>query len=94
MTKYKIKPYSYEQAKKIGVIIKPSPNPKYKIDIYTKDKQYITSIGAKGYSDYPTFIEDDGKEYADKRRRLYHIRHKKDIHEVGSRGWFAGLILW
>ena len=61
MTKYKIKPYSYEQAKKIGVDIEPSTNPKYKIDIYTKEGQYITSIGARGYSDYPTFIEEDGK---------------------------------
>jgi hypothetical protein len=92
--KYKIKEYSYNQAKKLGVIIKPSPNPKYKIDIYTKEGDYITSIGAKGYKDYPTFIEKDGKEYADRRRELYHNRHKKDMHKVGSRGWFAGLILW
>jgi len=70
MTKYKIKPYSYEQAKKIGVDIEPSTNPKYKIDIYTKEGKYITSIGARGYSDYPTFIEEDGKEYADYRRAL------------------------
>jgi len=56
MTKYKIKPYSYERAKKIGVEIEPSTNPKYKIDIYTKEGEYITSIVARGYSDYPTFI--------------------------------------
>jgi hypothetical protein len=94
MTKYKIKPYSYERAKKIGVEIEPSTNPKYKIDIYTKEGEYITSIGARGYSDYPTFMEDEGKDYAEYRRALYHHRHKKDIKEIGSRGWFAGLILW
>jgi hypothetical protein len=39
-------------------------------------------------------MEEEGKRYADYRRALYHHRHKKDMHKVGSRGWFAGLILW
>jgi hypothetical protein len=93
-TRYKIKPYSYEQAKKLGVEIDPATNPKYKIDIFTKEGDYITSIGARGYKDYPTYLEENGKQYADARRALYHHRHKNDMHKVGTRGWFAGLILW
>jgi hypothetical protein len=89
---YKILPYSYDQAKKIGVEIKPSTKPKYKIDVFHSDK-YITSIGAKGYKDYPTYIEEDGKEYANKRRELYHKRHNKE-NKIGTRGWFALNILW
>jgi len=93
MTRYKIKPYSFKQAKKLGVEIEPSDNPKYKIDVYKGD-DYITSIGAIGYSDFPTFTQDEGIEYAKKRRDLYHIRHKKDMSKVGSRGYYAGKILW
>ena len=34
---YKILPYSYQQAKKHNVIIKPSTNKKKKIDVFDKD---------------------------------------------------------
>jgi len=90
---YNILPYTFEQAKKIGVKIRPSVKPKYKIDIFTKDDDYITSIGAKGYKDYPTYIEEEGKEYADKRRELYHKRHNKE-NKIGTRGWFSLNLLW
>jgi len=36
MSKYKILPYSYEQANKLNVVIVPSTNPKKKIDVYKK----------------------------------------------------------
>jgi hypothetical protein len=36
MSKYQILPYSYEQAKKLDVVILPSSNPKKKIDVYQK----------------------------------------------------------
>ena len=41
---YQIKPYSYEQAKKLNVEVKPSTRKDKKIDVY-KDKKYICSIG-------------------------------------------------
>ena len=37
---YQIKPYSYEQAKKLNVEIKPSTRKDKKIDVY-KDKIYL-----------------------------------------------------
>ena len=92
MSSYEILPYSYKQAKKLGVTITPSKNKRKKIDIY-KNGQYICSIGDVNYYDYPTYLETKDKEYADKRRRLYHSRHKKDD-VSNTRGWYALNILW
>jgi hypothetical protein len=91
---YKIKPYSYKQAKKLGVKIAPSTNPKKKIDVFDYNNQYILSIGAKGYGDYPTYIEEKGQDYADKRRRLYKIRHEKNRHKLGTASYYADQLLW
>ena len=91
---YNITDYSKHQAEKLGVYITPSKNPKFKIDVYNGDKDYITSIGSPNYSDYPTYIKTHGKEYADERRRLYKLRHNKDRHIQYSRGWFSDNILW
>jgi hypothetical protein len=91
---YVIKPYSYKQAKKLGVKIEPSSNPKKKIDVFDWNKQFICSIGAKGYSDYPTYLAEKGKKFADERRRLYKIRHTKDRTKEGSPGYYSDNILW
>ena len=88
---YQIKQYSKDQAKKLNVIIKPSSKGNFKIDVYDSKSNYITSIGDKRYSDYPTYIESKGIEYANKRRELYRIRHKNDS---GERGYYAKSILW
>ena len=90
---YKILPYSYKQAKKIGVEIVPSENKLKKIDVY-KNGRYILSIGANGYFDYPNYIKYFGKEVADKRKKLYKARHKKDINRKGTAGYYAYKILW
>ena len=90
---YQIKPKQRANAKRLGVIIKPSTNSKKKIDVYKNDKK-IASIGAKGYSDYATYIKDKGKEYADKRRAAYRARHKGEQLKIGSPGYYAWFILW
>ena len=91
MSSYEILPYSYKQAKKLGVTIAPSKNPRKKIDVY-KDGLYICAIGDVNYNDYPTYLEKD-KELAEKRRHLYHMRHKKDD-VPNTRGYYALNILW
>jgi hypothetical protein len=91
---YEIKPYSFKQAEKLGVKIKPSTNPKKKIDVFDWNNQFICSIGAKGYKDYPTYTIEKGKDYADERRRLYKIRHNKDRKVLGSPGYYSDKILW
>jgi len=90
---YVISAYAKRQAKKYGVEIRPSTNKKKKIDVF-KNGEKIASIGATGYKDYAIYLKENGKEYADKRRELYKIRHKKDLNVEGSNGWWANVILW
>ena len=92
---YQIKPKQQANAKKLGVTIKTSTNSKKKIDVHDKknDKK-IASIGAAGFKDYATYIEDKGKEYADKRRAAYRARHKGEQLKIGSPGYYAWFILW
>lgn len=90
---YQITNYTKQQAKKLGVEVKQSSNPKKKIDVY-KDGKKVASVGAVGYGDYPTFIATKGKQYADKRRALYKQRHSKDLSVVGSNGYYADKLLW
>ena len=90
---YEITNYTKAQAKKLGVEVKPSTNPKKKIDVFKKDKK-VASVGAIGYSDYPHYIESNGMVYANERRKLYRIRHNKDLKEIGSAGYYANKLLW
>jgi hypothetical protein len=89
---YKIKTYSYNQAEKLGVEIKPSTNPKKKIDVF-KNKEKVASIGAIGYKDYPTYLQED-KKVAEMKRRNYKARHEKDRHIKNTNGYYADKILW
>ena len=91
---YKITKYSLERAKELGVVIKPSTNKGKKIDVFNKKGEKLVSIGAIGYGDYPTFSAKKGKDFADKRRKLYKIRHEKDRHIRGTAGFYADKILW
>jgi len=91
---YEITEYTLKRAKELNIIVKPSNNPKYKIDIFNKDEKYLFSGGASGYSDYPHYMKTNGKLYADERRRLYNIRHKKDIEQPYTKGWFISKLLW
>ena len=88
---YKITAYSYKQAKKLGVTIKNSTNPKKKIDVFKNGKK-VCSVGGIGYNDYPTYILKRGKSFANTRRKLYKIRHKKD--KDSGCGYYADKILW
>lgn len=74
---YEITNYTRQQAKKMGVVVRPSTRKDKKIDVYQGDKR-IASIGAIGYGDYPTFMKEKGKAYAEERRKLYHKRHTKN----------------
>jgi hypothetical protein len=88
---YEITEYSKNQAKKYGVEIRPSTNKSKKIDVFQGNEK-IASIGAVGYKDYPTYLAEKGKKYADERRRLYRIRHASDLNS--KNGIWANRILW
>jgi hypothetical protein len=90
---YIITNYTKKQAKKLNVSIAPSSNKNKKIDVYKKDIK-VASIGAIGYSDYPTYLKSHGVQYAKERQRLYHIRHNKDEKVIGSNGYYSAVLLW
>jgi len=90
---YEITNYTKAKAKELGVTVKNSTNPKKKIDVY-KNGQKVASIGSIINFDYPTYIKQKGKSFADERRKLYKIRHNKDRKIVGSNGWYADKLLW
>ena len=90
---YKITNYTYKQAKKLHLQVKPSTNKTKKIDVYKKQKK-IASVGAYGMNDYPTYRKIKGIKYAKTRRRLYKQRHEKDRHIKWSNGWLADKLLW
>lgn len=91
---YKITDYTLRKAKDLGVTVKPSKVQGKKIDVFNKKGEKLASVGAIGYGDYPTFIREKGKAYADERRKLYKERHEKDRHERGTPGWYADKLLW
>jgi len=90
---YQITDYSFKQASKLGVQIKPSKNKKKKIDVFRQGEK-IASIGASGYGDYPTYTKTKGKTYAEERRKLYKLRHAKNSAVIGSNAFYANRILW
>lgn len=90
---YRITEYTKQQAKKLGVTVKPSSVKGKKIDVFKKSEK-ICSVGALGMGDYPTFIREKGKDYAEVRRRLYKLRHEKDRHKVGTASYYADKLLW
>lgn len=71
---YDITPYTKAKAKAMGLQVRPSTRKGKKLDVF-RDGDYIDSVGALGYKDYPTYMKERGKAYADERRRLYHARH-------------------
>ena len=91
---YKILPYTQAQARRLNVRVKPSSRKGKKIDVYDGKGNFITSVGAKGYLDYPTYKKLFGKQVAEKRRRLYKIRHQADRSVRRSPGWYADKLLW
>lgn len=90
---YTITKHTKDQAKKYNLEVKPSTRKNKKIDVY-KNGRYITSVGATGYSDYGTYINTHGINYAKERRRLYRIRHDSDRRVHNSDGWYASVLLW
>ena len=70
-----------------------SPNPKKKLRATFNDGTH-TDFGARGYKDYIQYSETE-PEIAEERKRLYHIRHRKDLNgEPQSPGVLSAYLLW
>ena len=94
MSNYNITNYSYDKAKQLNLIIKQSKNKNKKIDVYTINNIFLHSIGDIKYNDYPSYLSTYNKQYADERRRLYHIRHQKNINVIKSKQFLSANLLW
>jgi len=95
--KFVLSDYHRRKAKRLKVNIDYSKRKGKKLDVF-KDGKKVASIGAKGYWDYIAYkkAEAEGKfpkGHAEKRRRLYKIRHK-DENKPGTPGYYALNILW
>ena len=91
---YHLRPYHKLKARQLGVIIRPAKKSPFKIDVFSQEGEYITSIGDRKYKDFVVYAEEDGYDVAERRQELYHKRHKKDSQVAGSRGFYSANILW
>lgn len=94
---FAISDYHRRKAERLKVSINYSNNPDKKLDVFNNGKK-IASIGAAGYWDFISYLkaEKEGKfpeGYAEKRRRLYKLRHQKN-NIPGTPGHYALEILW
>ena len=64
-----------------------------KLDVFKNDVK-IATIGDSRYKDFPTYVIENGIEFANQRKRLYYMRHKKDIEKLNSNGFYAAKLLW
>jgi hypothetical protein len=90
---YRITNYSKEKAKELDVEIKPSTRKHKKIDVY-KNNKLVASIGDKRYLDFPNYIKSHGIAYAEQRKSLFNMRHRKNASKINSPAYFASKILW
>ena len=102
-TKYTITQYSRDKIQELNsklntsdFSIKISEDPSKKIDVFLKEKK-IASIGDINLLDYPSFIEERGLNYANKRRDAYYSRFKRlpDVKdgEITNMFW-SRFLLW
>jgi len=80
-------------ARKIGVVVKRSTRKNKRLDVFRKGVK-IASVGDSRYNNYHSYIRTKGKEFADKRRALYKIRHNNTRKKKDSPSYFADRLLW
>jgi hypothetical protein len=95
--KFQISDYHRRKARSLSVNINYSKSPGKKLDVF-KDGKKVASIGNRKYWDFMSYkkAEQYGQfpeGYANERRRLYKIRHKKN-NKPGTPGYYALNILW
>ena len=90
---YIITDYTFKRAKQMKVTVQLSQQKNKKLDVF-KNGVKIATIGDSRYKDFPTYVIEKGIEFANKRKRLYYIRHKKDIEKLNSKSFYAAKLLW
>ena len=92
MPGYSISAYTRRKAREIGVTVRSSTRKGKKIDVF-KNQKKVAAIGSINFEDFSSYSRKN-KSKANERRRLYHIRHKKDSAKKGTPGYYAAKLLW
>ena len=90
---YTITNYTKQRAKRLGVTVRKSSNPNKKIDVFKNGKK-VSTVGGCGYKDYPTFLREDGKDVANRKRRGFKSRFQRHRTKRGSKAYYADQLLW
>ena len=90
---YTITNYTRQRAKRLGVTVRKSSNPNKKIDVFKNGKK-VSTVGGCGYKDYPTFLKEDGKDVANRKRRGFKSRFQQHRTKRGSKAYWADQLLW
>lgn len=88
---YKIATRTKRIAKALGYEVEPSKVQFKKIAVYRQGIK-IADVGDVRYNDFHTYKAKFGKDYAEKRRKLYYTRHKNNL--SAGNGRLAWLLLW
>lgn len=89
-----ISDYTKRKAKLLNVIVKESSIGNFKLDVFdATGTKLLCSIGHRSYKDYPTYLAEKGKEYADNRRRLFLLRHPPSKEE-SIKQYYGRMLLW
>ena len=90
---YIITDYTLKRAKQMQVTVQLSQKKNKKIDVL-KNGVRIATIGDSRYKDFPTYVIENGIEFANNRKMAYYMRNKKNIEKINSNGFYAAKLLW
>lgn len=74
---FQITPEMYQEAELLRIEIRPSENKRKLIDIY-RNGSFFASIGASNFKTYAQFVEDEGIEFAQRKKEKILARHKNN----------------
>jgi hypothetical protein len=94
MVKYIIDDNIFENAKELGIKIRPSCNRHKKLDIFDYHNNFIFSIGNSSKLDFYQLIHKIGFEKAFEKRRKYRIKNWKNQFDLYSKKYYVYWLLW
>jgi len=81
-------------ASSYDLVIEPSHKKNKKLDVYKLDGSFLVSVGDSRYPDWWIYKKLEGRDFADRRRKLYYQRHSKGIQSQHLAEVISWLILW
>jgi len=96
MSNFIITDFELENANKLNLIIKPSKDLYKKIDVYDNNNNFLFSIGNYLVPTYSDWFRTNGKEYANTKQKLYHMKniYLTKNQPVNSLHYVSSSILW